>query len=53
MDYKEQKEKYPILAVRMTPDEMQYVRREAELKGMKLSKYVKAILIPFNLPTTK
>ncbi len=53
MDYKEQKRKYPILAVRMTPEEMAYLRRESEERKIKLSKYVKAILIPFNLSTVK
>lgn len=53
MDYQEQKEKYPILAVRMKRIEMDYLRREAEERGMKLAKYVKTILIPFQLPTEK
>jgi hypothetical protein len=53
MDYKEQKRKYPILAVRMKPDEMQYLRREADEKGMKLSQYVKAVLFPFELSSIK
>ena len=53
MNYKEQKRKYPILAIRMKPDEMQYLRREAEEKAMKLSQYVKAVLFPFELPSIK
>jgi hypothetical protein len=53
MDYKEQKRKYPILAVRMKPDEMKYLRRESDEKAMKLSQYVKAMLFPFGLPSEK
>jgi len=53
MNYKEQREKYPILAVRMKPEEMAYIRREAEERGMNVAKYVKTILIPFQLPTVK
>ena len=40
------KKKYPILAVRMTDEEIAYIRREAEDRGMKVSKYVKAIICP-------
>jgi hypothetical protein len=53
MDYKEQKRKYPILAIRMKPDEMNYIRREAKDRKMKLAVYVKALLIPFGLPSAK
>ena len=53
MDYKEQKRKYPILAVRMKPDEMAYIVREAKERGMKLAAYVKTLLLPFGLPSVK
>lgn len=53
MDYQEQKEKYPILAVRMKRTEMDYLKREAQERGMKLAKYVKTILIPFPISDDK
>ena len=53
MKYKDYIKKYPILAIRMKPEEMQYLRREADEKAMKLSQYVKAILFPFDPPSIK
>lgn len=53
MNYQEQKEKYPILAVRMKRAEMDYLRREAKERDMKLAKYVKTILIPFPISDDK
>lgn len=53
MDYQEQKEKYPILAVRMKRSELDYLKREATERGMKLGKYVKTILIPFPIADGK
>lgn len=48
-----QKVKYPQFAVRMTHEEIEYLRAEAKNKGMKTSKYVKGLLFPFGSPTTK
>lgn len=46
MKPKKEKKVYPILAIRMTKEELAYIRREADDRNMKLSKYVKAILAP-------
>lgn len=51
MENEQPKKKYPILAVRMSEKELSFLREEAKNKGLKLSKYIRAILIPFDLPS--
>ena len=40
------KKRYPMLAVRMTKEELDYVRLRAEEANVKFSRYVKELLAP-------
>lgn len=54
MKTKVKKDKYPILSVRVKPEEMAYLRRESEGRGLKLAQYVRTVLCPFAIvPTVK
>lgn len=53
MTKKKKKPNYPILAVRVKPAEFEYIRREAEERGLTIARYVRAILIPFRLSDGK
>lgn len=43
---KTQRKTYPILAVRMTQEEIDYIRLRAEDANVKFSRYVKELLAP-------
>lgn len=44
MKYSEQKKRYPILAIRMVPREMKYLRRVSKWRGITVAEYVRAVL---------
>jgi len=47
------KSKYPILSVRLKPEQMDYIRREARERNLTVPKYVRKVLVPFELPVDK
>lgn len=53
MTYTEQKKKYPILAVRVKPMELEYIREKARQSNMKLPEYVRATLLALFSQTVK
>lgn len=53
MDKEERKTKYPILSVRIKPSEMAYLRLKAEEHKLKFAKYIRKLLVPLELPSTK
>lgn len=53
MKKKSKTPQYPILAVRIKPAEWDYIRREADERGLSVARYVRAILIPFDVPDDK
>jgi len=53
MENEQPKKKYPILAVRMSSEELAFIRGEADKQGMKLSKYVRKILLSLFSPSNK
>ncbi len=52
MKEKQEDKKYPILSIRVKPEEMAYIRREAEERGLKIAKYVRTVLCPFATVST-
>lgn len=53
MSKQTKKPKYPILAVRVKQKEWDYIRHEADERGLTVARYVRAMLIPFNIPAPK
>ena len=45
--------KYPILAVRVSEQQLRYIRREADDKSVTVGEYVRAVLFPFEIPDDK
>lgn len=53
MTDKERNRKYPLLSLRFKRVEMAYLRREASERNMKVTKYARRVLIPFEIPDGK
>lgn len=48
-----EKKKYPLLSVRISEEQREQLRRQAESMGCKVPDYVRTILFPFESPSIK
>lgn len=53
MNDKDKNDKFPILSVRVTAEQMDYLRREAAERELNIPKYVRKVLFPFEVSTVK
>lgn len=53
MNKQERKEKYPVLSIRIKPEEKAYIIREAAERKLSKAEYVRKVLFPFELSTEK
>lgn len=49
----ETEKKYPMISIRVKREQFEYLRRECQAKKLTLADYVRAVLFPFDFPSTK
>ena len=53
MKTKETKKEYPMLSLRITPEQRSDLRRRSVENGLSIPDYARAVLFPFELPDDK
>lgn len=53
MNDKAKNHKFPILSLRVTAEQMDYIRREAKERKLNVPRYVRKVLFPFEVSTVK